>query len=273
MFPLCAKCSQDNVTKDWCFPIQCQHSPQERSFVSTSSHLELEKALSKGYQISHVYECYIWEKWSTTLFADYIRKNLKVKIEASGIPSGMDFAAQERYIQQVWERYGIRIERAKWVLNEGLRTIAKLRLNSSWGKFAQRDNLDQVELCRNRFDLDAIFNNPAFKVKDCVPITDDVVLVNYRRKEEYAVENQFSNVVIALYTTSAARLRLYEFMEQCESNGGRVLYTDTDSIIMQSCNDQIPVEIGHFLGDMELEKPSYEIMEFVSGGKIFHNFH
>ena len=43
------------------------------------------------------------------------------------------------------EREGIRRDKEKVKPNPGLKTTAKLMLNSFWGKFSQRENLPTVE--------------------------------------------------------------------------------------------------------------------------------
>lgn len=273
MFPLCSKCANSNASNRWCKHIKCKHSDEERGFMSTSTHIELQKALEKGYQVRHVYDAYVWDEWSTELFKDYIKKNLKVKIEASGVPNNMSDSDKVKYANEIFQKYGFNIDTTNWKLNEGLRTIAKLRLNSSWGKFAQRNDLSKVAICRSEEEVDEIFDMPGVKIKDCYMISDNVIFIKYKLKDEYVVESDFSNVVVALYTTSAARLRLYEFMDQCVQNGGTVLYTDTDSIIMQSPNNQMPVTTGNFLGDMEIEKANYDILEYVSGGSKQYGLH
>jgi hypothetical protein len=51
----------------------------------------------------------------------------------------------QRYIDDYFEKEGIRLDYEKIVKNPGLRALAKLMLNSFWGKFGQRSNLPQIE--------------------------------------------------------------------------------------------------------------------------------
>jgi len=50
--------------------------------------------------------------------------------------------------------------------------------------------------------------------------------IGYKKKEK-----SISNVLISASITSKARIKLYKGMKKVIENGGRVLYTDTDSII------------------------------------------
>ena len=66
-------------------------------------------------------------------------------------------------------------------------------------------------------------------------------------------------------TTSAARCRLYEFIDKVDKGGGEVLYMDTDSIIYKYQGPR-PIEPGKNLGDMVDEYPNHRILEVVAGG-------
>ena len=107
----------------------------------------MQKAVEKGYRILNIYEVYHWSKTSQYdpvtktggLFTSYINMFLKIKQEASGRPVWVQTEADlERYIDMYEEREGIRLDPDKIEVNPGLRSLAKLLLNSFWGKFGQR---------------------------------------------------------------------------------------------------------------------------------------
>lgn len=78
------------------------------------------------------------------LFAEYVNTFLKIKQEASGFPSDCDSEELKReYIRQYKENEGIDLEYEKIQKNPGLRCLAKLCLNSFWGKFGQRLSMKQ----------------------------------------------------------------------------------------------------------------------------------
>ena len=65
-----------------------------------------------------------------------MRKFLKIKIEASGYPK--DVVTEEdkdAFIETYKNKYGIELDKNNIKLNPGMRHIAKLALNSLWGKF------------------------------------------------------------------------------------------------------------------------------------------
>uniref|UniRef100_A0A914NIX4 DNA-directed DNA polymerase n=1 Tax=Meloidogyne incognita TaxID=6306 RepID=A0A914NIX4_MELIC len=55
------------------------------------------------------------------------------------------------------------------------------------------------------------------------------------KKKEWIEEHECSNIVISLWTTSAARIHLLRAMQQVvRAEGCTLLYTDTDSLIFYS---------------------------------------
>ena len=76
----------------------------------------------------------------------YVNTWLKNKEEASSWPShvGNDPIKQKRHLTAYEAKEGIKLDCAK-IKNPGLRTLAKMMLNSMWGKFGQRTNKMQVQ--------------------------------------------------------------------------------------------------------------------------------
>ena len=72
---------------------------------------------------------------------------MKFQVEASGWPPGVETDEQkDAYIQRYYEKEGIRLDKNRIEVNHGLRTIAKLTLNSFWGKLGQRPDQSQTQL-------------------------------------------------------------------------------------------------------------------------------
>jgi hypothetical protein len=135
-FPLCRSCVERQQQE----PCVCDDS--QRSWTGTYCTPELEKALEKGYKILKIYEVYHWaettqydpDTQSGGLFASYINLFLKIKQESSGRPSWVRTEAElDRYIQMYEAREGIRLDPGNVTHNPGLRSLAKLLLNSFWG--------------------------------------------------------------------------------------------------------------------------------------------
>ena len=129
MFPLCKTCAD---TKN---PNPCTHTDQERAIRGTWCHIEVMKAIEKGYVVLNLHEVWHWEETTDELFKDYVDTFLKLKQEASGYPPWCVTDEQkQQYIDRYYEREGIRLDPDKIEHNPGLRFLAKLMLNSLWGK-------------------------------------------------------------------------------------------------------------------------------------------
>ncbi|XP_018570577.2 uncharacterized protein LOC108910461 [Anoplophora glabripennis] len=269
MFVLCRTCGEEMNQGE------CTHNVDERSLTGAWIIDEVLKALEKGYKILDVYE--IW-KYSTQqydkttnisgLFTDMMNKFIKIKQQASGWPSKCVSQEQKnQYIGDFFNNEGIKLEFAEIVNNPGLRSLAKLILNSFWGKFGQRENQPKTRIVRDPSELFGMFANPGIYVNTLLPINDETLVVNYEHREEVYQPLSTVNVVTAAYVTAQARLKLYGYLEQL---GDKVLYYDTDSVIYVSKPGEFDVPTGEFVGDMTDELESYGfdnyITEFVSGG-------
>jgi hypothetical protein len=130
MFPLCKTCA------DTCNQTSCTHSDNERAIQGTWCSVEVEKALEKGYHILTIHEVWHFPETSDELFKEYIDTFLKIKQEASGYPEDCVTEEQKQYyVDEYFENSGIRLDPYKIEYNPGLRALAKLMLNSFWGKY------------------------------------------------------------------------------------------------------------------------------------------
>ena len=146
-FPLCRSCVEEEMTKpmlDRSFV--CNHNDKQRQILGMWCTPELEKAVEKGYQIIHIHEVWHFPEMQTGLFANYVNTWLKIKEEASGWPEyvGEEPTKQQQHIADYYAKEKIMLEQANIQKNPGLRTLAKMMLNSMWGKFGQKPNKTQV---------------------------------------------------------------------------------------------------------------------------------
>ena len=274
LFPLCATCAT-RLQKD-----RCRHSEEERALRGTWVSVELQEAVNQGYRVMHVDEVWHFEETrqynpatgEVGLFTAYINTFLKMKQEASGWPEGCDTEAQRRmYIDDYEKHEGIRLDYDNIAKNEGKRALAKLMLNSFWGKFGQRSNLTKTQYVGNP---QTFFDLLTDKTKEIKFIDFDeneeitTARIQWVDTDEYIEVSPNTNIFNAAYTTAHARLKLYSYIKRLDE---RVLYFDTDSVVYVHREGSWSPPVGNFLGDMtdELEKPygpgSY-ITEFVAGG-------
>ena len=130
MFPLCKTCT-DTLNQN-----PCTHTDEERAILGTWCHVELMKAIEKGYEVLEIHEVWHWEETTNQLFSPYVNLYLKRKQEASGYPKHCVTDEQkQQYIDEYYEHEGIRLDPNNIEYNPGLRWLAKLMLNSLWGTY------------------------------------------------------------------------------------------------------------------------------------------
>ena len=283
-FPLCYKCAcLEN--KEMC---KCLDS--DRMFTHTYCTPELEVAMNMGYSIIQIHEVLHWEETEVYdhvtkkggLFTGYINAFLKLKQESSGYPQYITSEEEKKeYIEKYFEHEGILLEKESISKNPGLRSLSKLALNSFYGKFGQRTNMKKTVFVKDIKTLMQILTDPSKQLVDYHIMNDDVIQVEYKNTEDFECQSFNTNVTIAAFCTSWARLKLWSVMQKL---GKRVLYHDTDSIIFSVKEGEYVPPLGEYLGQLTDELTCKElgckreecsghwIEEFVSCGPKNYSF-
>ena len=278
-FPLCYKCACTESKE------QCTCSDADRCFTHTYCTPEIEVALNLGYDIVQVHEVLHWsetemydpESKEGGIFTGYINTFLKLKQQASGFPEHVKSEDEkDKYIEQYFNHEGILLEKGFIQKNPGLRSLSKLALNSFYGKFGQNTNMKKTQFVADIGALYNLFTDPGKKISDFHIMNDNVVEVEFTNTPDFEQQSVSTNVTIASFCTSWARLKLWSVMAKL---GPRVLYHDTDSIIFSVKNsDEYIPPLGEYLGDLTSELTCKElgcktvnceghwIQEFVSCG-------
>ncbi|XP_055344050.1 uncharacterized protein LOC129592111 [Paramacrobiotus metropolitanus] len=265
-FSLCAKCA-DTAQNDY-----CRHTDEERALEGVWCTTELHHALKKGYKMMDMYEVWHWDSRKKGLFAEYVNKFLKEKLEASGWPQDCITEEQkQKYLADIEKREGITLDPERIEDNPARRAVAKIMLNSFWGKFGQRDNFQEtlfINSAKQYFDL---LRSEAIEIHSVHAVNANTMMVTKSKKEDFIEGSNSVNIAIAAFTTSHARLKLLNRMEKL---GERVLYYDTDSVIFTCKEDQWMPQTGTFLGDWsnELEHGETHITKFVSCGPKVYSY-
>ena len=254
-FPLCRTCCEND------FQGTCEHDSDKRAFIGTWTTLEVNKAIEKGYQVLKIYEVYHFhesakycpETGEGGMFTGYVNTFLKLKAEASGYPAWVKTEAdKQEYVRLYKEREGIELDPANIKYNPGLRALAKLMMNSFWGRFGMRGDYSQTAIIFEPSQLWQKLTDDSIIPTDCHLFDEDCLVLEYNFKREYTAPTKDANIFIAVFTTSHARLKLYSELERLQD---RVLYLDTDSIIYKhdtTSSDYVP-STGDFLGDLTSE--------------------
>jgi len=139
-----------------------------------------------------------------------------------------------------------------------------------WGKFGQRENQTQTKFIREPSEYFKLRYDHKYEIMDEIIINDEskgedpLISVKYRYKESESPTQNNVNVYIAIYTTSQARLMLYDVLDKYNE---KVLYCDTDSVfLLTDTNTKLDLQIGDYLGWLKDELDGEHITEFCTGG-------
>ncbi|MCG8622527.1 MAG: DNA polymerase [Proteobacteria bacterium] len=258
-FPLCYKCASTDQKE------KCTCSDNQRMFTHTYCSPELEVAINMGYEVVQIHEVLHWsetemydsQKKEGGLFTRYINSFLKLKQQASGYPDHICTEEEkDEYIQQYFSHEGILLDKKSVEKNPGMRSLSKLALNSFYGKFGQRNNMKQSQYFNDLGKLMEVLTDPSKRILDFHLINDDVICLEYKNSEDFEPQSINTNVTIASFCTSWARLKLWSVMNKL---GKRVLYHDTDSIIFSAKEGEYVPPLGEYLGQLTNELTCKEL--------------
>lgn len=263
-------------------PVVCKESGRllfrcgQKTGVWTS--VEIALALEMGYTIDKVHEAWVYES-KGKIFRGYIDTFYKLKAQASKKPDWVKTDADlDEYIRQFEEKEGITLDKDKISENPGLRAVAKLYLNSSWGRLAMRDahNMMQTRIISDPNDFFRTLDNPAYNWDASnldftgTPGAEKALFSLYDNEDLCDGSNPNTNPVMGAFVTSYARIKLYRLLNDVGHDN--VLYMDTDSCIYVQTPDNAHVfkptseggQLGDFLGELTDECDGQDIVEFVA---------
>lgn len=253
VFALCNKCAAEQLEN-------CSHNENERSITGTWTTVELEKAIEVGYKIQEIYEVLHYESTTTHMFDGYIRHWLKLKIESSGFPPGIMTKEQRvQYIRFVKEKENIDLDEDSIRINKGMRLIAKLMLNSLWGKLAEKPNKEKTSICSDQGKVQQLHKDWLVTRYSQIKSTSgkEKVFLTYKKQDDEDCVPGDTSVAIASFVTSYGRLKLYELMQELQRRGHKILYFDTDSVIYVRKLTEEPLPKGSCLGELTDEILDY----------------
>lgn len=196
------------------------------TFKGTWNNVELRKALRIGYKIKEISKQYIYTQ---------------------------TFYPFKYYVEHFYNK---RLEQK--ILGNNMEFIYKLLLNSLYGKFAQKkrqkmnikfvNELNEEEkknLYYGDIDKDTdVINNILYEVK----------------KSEF--NGIFSFPILSSYTTSYARLLMYDYLEELGEN---VIYMDTDSIFtskeLSTSNELGFMKLEYSVDELVVVKPKFYMID------------
>ena len=217
-------------------------------------------------RLLQLYSCISYTKGSDEIWRNYILKWMRMKMECSGVPQGQSI---EEYTEKAFNAYGIQLRKENIADNPGKRMIAKLMLNSAWGKTAESQH-STSKIIRTVAELWHIFENTNEDDESIIihPFDNGCTKVMYRSKNAL-FGKKHTNIMNAAYITSYARVHLLERIKLLEHYDIPVLYCDTDSVFFALPKEKAhllgnEISIGNNMGEWSIEKR--QIQEFVATG-------
>jgi len=228
---------------------------------------ELKQAVKDGCNITRIHKLLRF-KYTRNLFKEFVATFLEIKVNASGKPKFWNKQNKRKeFVDYHYKEFGFK-PNPQNEKNNGLRAIAKMILNSLWGKFGQRPDMVKTEYIepdkvKDWWKLLALSNKNLVDIKSD-EISGDHLFVRYLDNREDCNTTLYStNIAIASAVTGNAGMRLYKEMRLL---GKRTLYHDTDSIIYEYDPNEYNIKEGNYLGDWECETEGRPITEYVSIG-------
>ena len=225
--------------------------------------VEVQHAIRRGYTVRKVFRTLTGEYIKYDLFNEYVTNAIGGKIRASKPPklNWDDPAVCAAYRKEMHDSAGVIIPydlnpRDWHQYNEGLRSIFKLCANSFFGKLCQNPFKDITETAETSEQEDRIWTSGK-KIKAWIMRNDMAVYTLESGDPSDTLVG--SCVILGAYVTAHARMRLWQLMEQY---GDKVLYHDTDSVILKlGPSDTVP-RTGGNLGELTDELDGKRGVEF-----------
>ena len=114
-------------------------------------------------------------------------------------------------MKEMETKEGIKLDKTNIESNPGKTSVAKLLLNTLWGKFGQNENLGKTEAINDPKQLFDMLTNPDIEINSWLPVNEDVIYIGWSHRKQAARVTGLTNVVMAAYTTAQARLKLYSY--------------------------------------------------------------
>jgi DNA polymerase type B, organellar and viral len=107
--------------------------------------------------------------------------------------------------------------------------IAKLLLNSLYGRFGMSPDKEKCEIIKGYHNINSFIYNNKNKILDQLELGEDIQLISYVKDNEFEEDNIYEsiNVSIASSITSYGRILMSEIKTKYSDN---LYYSDTDSI-------------------------------------------
>lgn len=241
--------------------LECTHSEAERCFTGTWTLVEIVYALSLGYQLLKVIEVWEYEENRSDLFKNFMIPFIVSKTcsKTGGlVQDGVLTEKGRQTCDWLFELTGRVFTADDFTDAPSLRNVAKLMMNSFYGKWGQRSQWietrsfvkNQEKECMKLFARTELLIRYVEVIHQHAEL-GPVVYVDYEHRLPAVKGDAQKNDHIAAHITAYGRIMINRLVQEL---GRDAIYIDTDSLF-HSHRAQLPYTPGFKIGDLELELP------------------
>ena len=104
-------------------------------------------------------------------------------------------ADNQEHIEHMFQVEGIHLDPSQIEFNPGKRYVAKLCLNSIWGKFAQKSSMTQSSLLHEQKDF-FVLSSEREKADEILFLNDDIVEIRHTTEVDFLEPLPCSNILL-----------------------------------------------------------------------------
>lgn len=244
----------------------CNHrSNKSKSFISTYTLAEINKALSLNYELLNIFEV-IYFPESKFILKEYFEAVLALRLSVSK-PNFTSDVDAESYCNTINTflnlPQSLELKPENLSHNEMQKMFFKLKSNACLGRFSSKQQLETCEVINDPKRLNDLLSQTS--VTEIHALNDDSILVSYPKM--FKNKRDRSNIFIGSLIPALGRIYLYEKIELLRSQNISVLAADTDSIIYELEEGQAdPLKFSFLPGDFKNVLPNCTILSYNSLG-------
>jgi G:T-mismatch repair DNA endonuclease (very short patch repair protein) len=246
VFSLCVECAEKNLRI-------CNHEDNQRALTSVYYISEIKFAISLGYKLLEIFECYYFEK-SAYILQDFIRKLCFLRLKHTNIFKNCSSETEKNeYCQYLNDQMELQ---APFLLtpenitpNEKKKQFYKLLTCSIFGKLEQRSDKPKTMYVNSQTELEDIYFSD-LEILNVFCVNENTCELEVKPNIDKILPNRETNIAIGGQLVSYARQLMYETIMNVDKIG-KVFYVDTDSCFFSiPKNESIPLllsdSFGHF---------------------------
>jgi len=224
VFTLCFECAQNSLKT-------CHHSDNQRALTSVYYISEIKYAISLGYKILQIYECYYFEK-SDYILQSFIQKLTFLRLKNSNIFENCHSDEEKiEYCEYLNNAMSLQSPFSLTPLNvtpnEKKKQFYKILINSIFGKLEQRSDKPKTIYVHSQAELEDIYFSD-LEILSLFCVNESTCELEVKPNLDKILPNRETNIALGGQLVSFARQLMYETIVEVDRIG-KVFYVDTDS--------------------------------------------